>query len=337
VAPVIYQAAMGLNNLATLPLDSIQLIPSYSAALTAFEKLPEVRVLFDNGAGRSALLTSTPGDPYPAFEHDFATLPVPGTLARSWYFGPRGTLADRPPGRAGLDWYNSSATALPLTDYGSNSGGGGLWAQASAWQWTWKQSPPAAAVSYLSAPLQTDTTVVGAGAVHAWVRSSTPDVDLQATISEVRPDGRETFVQNGWMRAKYRKLATGPDNVLHQQSTLLEPIPSMRASDLQPMPPDRFVEVVVPLYFEGHAYRAGSRIRVTIAAPNGTQPVWSFSETQPAGTATVSIAFSPTMPSSLILPVVPGLSVPTGLPPCPSLRNEPCRPYEPFANQTAPS
>lgn len=37
----------------------------------------------------------------------------------------------------------------------------------------------------------------------------------------------------------------------------------------------------VPLYYEGHAYRSGSRIRVTISSPNGTQPVWSFSQTEP--------------------------------------------------------
>ena len=99
------------------------------------------------------------------------------------------------------------------------------------------------------------------------------------------------------------------------------------------MPADEFVPVTIPLYFEGHAYRAGSRIRVTIAAPNGTQPIWSFSQTQPEGaTATESIAFSPSMPSSLILPIVPGVSVPTALPACPSLRNEPCRPYQAFVN-----
>jgi predicted acyl esterase len=92
------------------------------------------------------------------------------------------------------------------------------------------------------------------------------------------------------------------------------------------MPAGQFAEVTIPLYFEGHAYRAGSRIRVTIAAPNGTQPIWAFSQTQPpTGTATESITFSQSMPSSLILPIVPGVSVPTSLPPCPSLRNEPCR------------
>jgi hypothetical protein len=102
---------------------------------------------------------------------------------------------------------------------------------------------------------------------------------------------------------------------------------------MQPMPAGKFVPIVIPLYFEGHVYRAGSRVRVTIAAPNGTQPIWSSARTQPEGTtANVSIAFSPARPASLILPIVPGVSVPTTQPACPSLRNEPCRPYQAFAN-----
>jgi hypothetical protein len=107
----------------------------------------------------------------------------------------------------------------------------------------------------------------------------------------------------------------------------------MLASDVEPMPASEFVPITIPLYFEGHAYRAGSRVRVTISAPNGTQPIWSFGQTQPeGGTASESVAFSPSMPSSLTLPIVPGLSIPTELPPCPSLRNEPCRAYQPIAN-----
>ena len=111
--------------------------------------------------------------------------------------------------------------------------------------------------------------------------SSTPDVDLQATISEVRPDGNETFVQNGWIRASERKLSTDSNNMFKRPSTALEPIPTFTAADAAPMPAGQFVKVVVPLYYQGHAYRAGSRIRVTIAAPNGTQPIWSFGQTQP--------------------------------------------------------
>jgi uncharacterized protein len=148
----------------------------------------------------------------------------------------------------------------------------------------------------------------------------------------VRPDGNEIFVQNGWMRASERKLSTDSDNMFKQPSTALEPIPTLTSADAAPMPKNHFVKVVVPLYYEGHAFRAGSRIRVTISSPNGTQPVWSFSQTQPTPSGKVSIAFSKSMPSSLVLPVVPGVTVPTPLPPCPSLRNEPCRPYQPIVN-----
>ena len=144
-----------------------------------------------------------------------------------------------------------------------------------------------------------------------------------------------TTVKRSFTGASERKLATTSNNMFKQPSTALEPIPTFTEADAAPMPAGQFVKVVVPLYYEGHVYRAGSRLRVTISAPNGTQPVWSFSQTEPNGTANVSIAFSSTMPSSLVVPVVPGVSVPTPLPPCPSLRNEPCRPYAAIVNNTA--
>jgi hypothetical protein len=102
---------------------------------------------------------------------------------------------------------------------------------------------------------------------------------------------------------------------------------SLRAEDMQPMPAG-FAKVTIPLYYEGHAYRAGSRLRLTISAPNGDQPVWAFAETDPPGIAQVAIAHAPSMPSRVLLPVVPDVTVPAGLPKCPGLRGEPCRDYQ---------
>jgi hypothetical protein len=329
---VIYDEALGLpkEDLVTLPVDPIQLQPTYESALAEFEKIPEVRVLFDNGAGASPLGVTTAGNPYPGFEATFPDLPVPGTTAHTWYLGPHGSLGETPASAKGEDSYTSNASALPLTDFGPKTGTGGLWGNASQWEWKWEHNPAGTAVSYVSEPLTENMTAIGQGAVYAWVKSSTPDVDLQATVSEVRPDGNETFVQDGWLRASERTLATTSSNIFQQEPTLLGPVPTFRANRAMPA---GYTKLAIPLYFEGHAYRAGSRIKLTIAAPNGTQPIWSFSQTQPeGGTATESIAFSPTMPSNLVLPIVPGVSVPTALPACPSLRNEPCRTYQAFVN-----
>jgi predicted acyl esterase len=144
----------------------------------------------------------------------------------------------------------------------------------------------------------------------------------------VRPDGKETFVQNGWLRASERKLDPS-------KSTPLEPVLSLRQSDAAPLPKGRWAKVTVPLYYQGHMYRSGSRIRVTIAAPGGDQPVWAFDETNPADSAKITLAHSKAMPSRLDLPAVPGPAAPTGLPPCPGLRGEPCRAYAPFVNTEA--
>lgn len=333
-APVVYQAAMGLpqDQIVNLPFDPIQAMPTYELAKAAFEALPSVRILFDNGAGASPEGRKVPGNPYAGFARDFETLPVPGTAAQTWYFGPGGSLNNTLPAGSGIDSYVSDANALPRTNYAGGTGGGGLWGNASQWKWNWKQNPAGTALSYVSSPLTVDTTVLGAGAVYAWVKSSTPDVDLQATITEVRPDGNETFVQNGYIRASERKLSTDSNNLFKRPSELLKPIPSFLVSDAEDMPAGEFVRVAIPLYYQGHVYRAGSRIRVTIAAPNGQQPVWSFNQTQPSGTADVSLSFSPTKPSTLVLPVIPGMRAPTPLPPCPSLRNQPCRTYVPFVN-----
>ena len=335
-SPVIYQGAMGLpeDDVITMPPDPIQALP-YPAAKAAFEELPPVRVLFDNGAGEDADGEAHPGDPYSVFEANFPKWPVPRTNARRWYFRNDGKMRNHPAVRRHVQRYTADPGALPLTNYGENTGSGGLWGHASQWDWQWKQNPAGTALSYVTQPLKHTKTVIGAGAVYAWVKSSTPDVDLQATVTEVRPDGKETFVQNGYLRGSMRKLSHDTNNVMKTPSTLLEPQPSMLAGDVKPMPQDRFVRVAIPLYYQGHVYRQGSRIRVTIAAPNGQQPIWSFSHTRPrlGETSQVKLAFSPEKRSFLVLPSVSAVEVPDEYPPCPALRNQPCRTYKPFTNR----
>ena len=158
-----------------------------------------------------------------------------------------------------------------------------------------------------------------------WLRSEARSVDLQATVTEVRPDNKEVFVQGGWLRGSMRKLDK-------EKSTPLEPVLSLRKSDIKPLRDDRFVKATIPLYYQGHGYREGSRIRVIVSAVGGDQPTWAFARARPKGTPQVDVAFGKSMPSKLTLPVLPSAEIPTALPPCPGLRGEPCRDFVPFEN-----
>jgi uncharacterized protein len=312
-APVIYQSAMGIPGV-TLPHDPIQDQPTYGAALAAFEAQPQVKVMFDNGAG------GTPGTPYPGFQRDFSRFPIPGTRARSWFFGPNGTLTGKAPKKGGSQSFTWDKSARPSSDFaGTNTGGGDLWTTHPSFDW--RQPPAGTAASYLTPPLGSDTAIIGAGAVRAWIKASAPDVDLQVTVSEVRPDGKETYVQSGYLRTSLRALDK-------RKSSLLEPVLSLRGETASKLPKG-LTKVVIPLYYQGHMYRAGSRIRITVSSPNGDQPVWGFAETVPQGTARVRIASNRNHPSRLILPLVRGITAPTPLPPCPGLRGEPCRTFAP--------
>jgi len=309
LAPVIYKALIGVDGV-TLPDDPIQAQPTLAGARAAFEALPQVRILFDNGAG------GQPGQPYAGFERSFVSWPLPGTSARSWYLGAGGALTDAAPTATGADTFTANTAARPATDFTGDTGSGGLWTATP--DYDWRPNPAGTALSYTSGPLAANTTIVGPGALYSFIQSSASDVDLQVTVTELRPDGKETFVQSGWLRASLRKLDA-------RKSTELQPVLSLRRRDASPLLHGDFSTIAVPLYYQGHVYRAGSRIRVTIAAPGGDQPVWAFANTRPKGTATVTLARSPQRPSRLVLPVVAGVSVPTGLPPCPGLRGEPCR------------
>jgi predicted acyl esterase len=312
LAGTVFASAMGVQGL-KLPDDPLQGLPTYAAARQAFEATPSVRVLFDNGAGGPVA-----GAPGPGFEQSFAKFPLPGTRAQSWYFGAAGALSDAKATADATGAFTWSKTSRTPNDFTGPTDSRDLWTATPSYHWT--SAAAGGTASWTSAPLAGNTVVVGAGAVDAYIKSSTPDVDLQATISEIRPDGNETFVQSGWLRASMRKLDA-------KKSTELAPVLSLRKADAAALPKGAFTKVTVPLYYQGHAYRAGSRVRVTIGPPRGDQPVWAFANVVPkTGTAAVTIGSGPAMPSRVVLPVVDGITVPTALPPCPGLRGEPCRP-----------
>jgi uncharacterized protein len=290
--------------------------PGYEAALAKYESEPEVHVLFDVGAG------AAPGAPVAAFSTTATAWPLPGTAATTFYLGPHGTLTDTAPKSAlAADTYHYDPAALPKTDAApERSALSGL-----APGYNWKPVPVGNGLGYVSAPLTTDTVMVGTGSVDLWLQSTEPDVDLEVTISEVRPDGQETYVQSGWLRASQHALAA-------KASTALLPVQTHTKADVAPLRKGKATLVRVALYPFGHAFRARSRIRIVVQPPGGNRPSWSFDSLTYKGTVTNTVDRSSAQPSKVVLPVVPGVSVTTPLPACGSLRGQPCRKYVPLDN-----
>ena len=180
-------------------------------------------------------------------------------------------------------------------------------------------------VGFVSGALASDTIIAGPSSLNLYLKSSKRDTDLQASISEVRPDGNETYVQSGWLRASHRKL----DRKL---STALDPYPTHLKKDAKGIPKKGWTKVRVPIMPVVHAFRAGSKIRITISATGGDRSAWEF-ESLDDGTAKNTISIGGSKPSRLVLPVMEGATAQgTALPAPTALRGEPNRVYAPASN-----
>ena len=282
--------------------------PDVAAARAAFEKQPRVRVLFDNGGGSAG-----PGAMQPVWNEDYTSWPPPQAKATTLHLGTAGTLAVATPAAA-MVTFRPDPLARPATSLPT----GNPWVALPPYLWA--PVTGSDGLGFVSAPLVHDVVAVGPASLDVWVKSTASDTDLQASVSEVRPDGKELFVQTGELRASDRALDP-------TRSTATDPVPTYAASTAKPLAMGRYNLVRIPILPFAYAFRTGSRIRLTITAPGGDRPAWKFASYQTGGTVTDTIGLGGASPSSLVLSVVPGIIPPDPQPACPSLRGLPCRTY----------
>ena len=181
----------------------------------------------------------------------------------------------------------------------------------------WTDKPPAGTfAAFETDPLSSDKVLLGSASADLYVTSTAPDTDFQVTLSEIRPDGQEMFVQQGWLRASHRL----EDSAL---STPLRPFQTHRLGDSTPLVPGQPTKARIEIFPFGHTFRKGSRLRLSVEAPHAVPDLWGF--TALPTPATNTIFTSALFPSSLALPLIKGAHAEAPLPPC-TLRNQPCRP-----------
>lgn len=301
-----------------LPPDRFTSFTSYEAALSAYEKEPALRVLFEAG-GKEPL-----GAPQGTHEATFSGWPIPGSEARRFYFQPDGSLGPVAPSAA------SGAARFALDPAAGQRGilapGGNVWDLLPAYEW--KPLQAGHAVAFVSAPLTEDMAVIGTASVDLFLRSSVDDADLEVSLSEVRPDGQEMYVQSGWLRASHRALAS--------EATELWPEHTFREEHAKPLTPGEWTAVRVGVPGMSHVFRKGSRLRVWVDTPGDSRAEWRFDLKKFSGEALYDVGHSSAQPSSVVLSVVPGVSAPATLPACPSLRGQQCRAFVELTNQPSP-
>ena len=312
IAPILASGIFGTGELA-LPADRFAGM-AYGDALAAFEAEPSVRVLFEEGAADGTAART----PLPRFVEEFESWPIPSLEATEWFFGNDGSLGDTAAETASQTEYLALPDGIPATFLAEESAGnsGDIWKLDV--QWDWQQNAPGTAANFITKPLSETVTMAGSGSADLWVQSSVGDTDLEVTISEVRPDGQEMYVQSGWLRASHRALDVA-------ESSALQPAHTHRSGDVEQLPDGEFAPVRVEIFPFAHVFRAGSQIRISVDAPGNNRPVWIFDTI--SGGEQVTIGLGGAVASKVVLPVVPGINPPAAYPECGSLRGQPCRAF----------
>ena len=281
---------------------------TFDEALARYEAEPKVQINWENGAGAG-------GDRVPTWisQHDDWPAPEQKTWRLNMTADGKLVETEAAPGKVTYNY-----TPGP----GTQQRGGYKLTSAiptipNVQPASWSEYPPDGTYAmFETEPLATDKVLGGPASVDLTVSSTAVDTDFQVTMTEVRPDGHEVFINQGWLRASHRKL----DETL---STDVRPFQTHQMLDSQPLVPGQPTPVRIEVFPFAHPFRAGSTIRIYVEAPHVKPDLWGFA-ILPAP-AQNTIYTGPGL-SSVALPLLDGEPIEVqAYPPC-TLRNQPCRP-----------
>jgi len=238
------------------------------------------------------------------------TLRAADLVVKEFHLAPGNALADAmAPGPA--DGFDSPGAGVAVNDLAGNTSWGPMpadWARTS--------------LAYTSPAFAQDAMLYGPASADLWVAATGGDADLQVTVTEVRPDGQEMYIQRGWLRLSNRALDEA-------RSTPLLPIHSERPEQFMPLLPGRPVLARVEINKMGHYLRKGSRLRIWIDTPAQTGGLVfdPFSLHQ-----RVHVLHNAKYDSLVRFGILPDVQGPAEPPACASVLLQPCRP-DPLATR----
>ncbi|MFZ6769018.1 CocE/NonD family hydrolase [Undibacterium sp. Di26W] len=265
-----------------------------------FEQEPHVHLLQEMQSGKGADGKTTL---VPTGVTQFDRLPIKVTPMRLW-LQPGGGLNDAAPATTG----EASRYPYPVTSPAVNNPQDEGWGSVKSAQGQATFTTPA---------LTQDLSFYGEGSADLWLSTTAVDTDVQVTLSEVRPDGMEMFVQRGWLRASQRQMDGSRSGTLRAWGDFTQ-------SAMKLMMPNEPALLRLEILKFSHIFREGSSIRITVDTPSQTG-YWQFGNLDTASTNT--IWHDPSHPSSIVLGYLP-YSHAKDLPKCGATQRQPCRKNE---------
>ena len=319
-APAVFEDEFGMPGLSFEPDRFADFTDDqFDEAKAAYEADPDVRVLFDVGAAGEF-----PGTPDYSFEADYAEWPPADLGERSFWFDAEGMLADDKPDAEGVDTFANDPDSGSVTFFGEE----GYQLMAPTWDLDWVDFADGDAVAYVSEPMTEDVVLGGPGYAELEVEIPDGDADVQVSVALVDTAGTEWHVTSGLLRLSDRKVNEELSDGLRIGHTFAE-------ADAADMPAGEFETAKVALPSFAQAFRTGDRLKVTVSSPGRDFGAWSFETIGKAGTER-NISLGGARASRLVVGVLPDIdTVPALVAPCPSLRGQACRPYEPRTNVVA--
>ncbi|MFP5299098.1 MAG: CocE/NonD family hydrolase C-terminal non-catalytic domain-containing protein, partial [Actinomycetota bacterium] len=275
---------------------------TFEEALARYQAEDKAQINFETGAG---------GGRTPAWIATYADWPAPETKAWRLNLSADGKLteADAAPGTVAYNY----APVVGTQQRGGYKLVGQLPDQTKA---SWTETPAEGTYAlFETTPFDSDKVLAGPASVDLVVSSTAADTDFQVTVTEVRPDGQEMFVQQGWLRASHRALD-------ESQSTALRPYQTHLLEDSLPLIPGQPTPVRIEVFPFAHAFRKGSALRIYVEAPHVKPDLWGFAALPTPARNTI---YTGPGLSSVALPLLEGETAQAPLPPC-QIRNQPCRP-----------
>ncbi|WP_020496250.1 CocE/NonD family hydrolase [Sciscionella marina] len=222
-----------------------------------------------------------------------AQWPIPGTRWTDYYLastgnagGSGGTLGSAPPARNAADHYRYDPRD-PVPSVGGHSCCSATTGPQGPYDQSIVERRPDV-LGYTSKPLTKDTEVTGPMTVTLYAKSSAPNTDWTAKVSDVHPDGSAVNLNNGIVRASFRESHTSPT----------------------PIVPGKVYRYTIKVWPSSNLFKAGHRIRLDISSsdypqfdPNPNNGSWA-GETDRTTIARQTVLHDAAHPSKLTLPVI---------------------------------